>query len=201
MRALRYFYRCADCLGVAATETAIEPAKDAHGWPVQPARLNAECGACAGRLEFMGEVYKQRLNNLVGYLCACDGKCTGAVGPSCDCQCGGENHGTGRVVPIITTGPIPRLMIPPDASQKALAYRALCDQFKAAWDARYRSLTERKRYDRLDAGEFRRYLEGQHTWATYSKARTGRTHAGRNKKLGALIEALKNTSNYFANSY
>jgi hypothetical protein len=23
----------------------------------------------------------------------CDGRCTGAVGPACDCKCGGENHG------------------------------------------------------------------------------------------------------------
>ena len=23
----------------------------------------------------------------------CNGVCMGAVGPSCDCQCGGENHG------------------------------------------------------------------------------------------------------------
>ena len=26
----------------------------------------------------------------------CGGKCRGAVGPSCDCQCGGENHGSGH---------------------------------------------------------------------------------------------------------
>jgi len=26
----------------------------------------------------------------------CDGRCTGAVGPACDCKCGGENHGGGH---------------------------------------------------------------------------------------------------------
>ena len=27
----------------------------------------------------------------------CNGICMGAVGPSCDCQCGGENHGKNHV--------------------------------------------------------------------------------------------------------
>ncbi|MBB3752579.1 hypothetical protein FHT44_005091 [Mycolicibacterium sp. BK634] len=27
----------------------------------------------------------------------CNGVCMGAVGPSCDCACGGENHGTNHV--------------------------------------------------------------------------------------------------------
>jgi len=27
----------------------------------------------------------------------CNGVCMGAVGPSCDCSCGGENHGKGHV--------------------------------------------------------------------------------------------------------
>ena len=26
----------------------------------------------------------------------CDARCMGAVGPSCDCSCGGENHGAGH---------------------------------------------------------------------------------------------------------
>jgi len=27
----------------------------------------------------------------------CNGVCMGAVGPSCDCSCGGENHGTAKL--------------------------------------------------------------------------------------------------------
>lgn len=26
----------------------------------------------------------------------CGARCTGAVGPACDCSCGGANHGTGH---------------------------------------------------------------------------------------------------------
>jgi len=31
----------------------------------------------------------------------CDGRCTQAHGPTCDCQCGGVNHGTGRTVATV----------------------------------------------------------------------------------------------------
>lgn len=27
----------------------------------------------------------------------CNGRCMGAVGPACDCSCGGENHGTAHL--------------------------------------------------------------------------------------------------------
>lgn len=28
----------------------------------------------------------------------CNGQCMGAVGPACDCKCGGHNHGASRTV-------------------------------------------------------------------------------------------------------
>ncbi len=34
-----------------------------------------------------------RLNGTVNTEKVCDGRCMGAIGPSCDCSCGGENHG------------------------------------------------------------------------------------------------------------
>lgn len=38
----------------------------------------------------------------------CDGRCTNARGPSCDCKCRGENHGSQRVVArTIDAGVIP----------------------------------------------------------------------------------------------
>lgn len=30
----------------------------------------------------------------------CDGRCTNARGPNCDCRCGGVNHGSQRVVTV-----------------------------------------------------------------------------------------------------
>src|ERR1700733_4615367 len=99
----RHFYRCADCLAVVATEEKIPVMITSNcGYN---ANLKAVCDACGGRMEYMGEtirrsVSQQSLQKLVGYKCACDGKCTNALGPSCDCVCSGENHGTGRVVAV-----------------------------------------------------------------------------------------------------
>lgn len=79
----RNFYRCADCLSVVA---------------VDGRRQRIQC-ACGGELEHMGRVEGDRLTQ-TKYLCPCDGRCTGALGPNCDCQCGGANHGSGRVVEV-----------------------------------------------------------------------------------------------------
>lgn len=51
------------------------------------------CGECGGRIYFhAGEpVYGRFVETVV-----CGSKCTGAVGPSCDCSCGGANHGGGH---------------------------------------------------------------------------------------------------------
>ena len=79
----RNFYRCGDCLSVVA---------------VDGRRQRLSC-ACGGTLEHMGRVEGDRLTK-TQYLCPCDGRCTGALGPNCDCQCGGANHGSGRVVEV-----------------------------------------------------------------------------------------------------
>lgn len=47
------------------------------------------CLACRARCE-VTEIYGRFVNTIV-----CGSKCTGAIGPSCDCSCGGENHGRG----------------------------------------------------------------------------------------------------------
>lgn len=54
-------------------------------------------------------------------------RCTGAVGPSCDCPCGGVNHGSGLLVLVEATTTVPRLTPPGDgaaARARAEAYRA-----------------------------------------------------------------------------
>lgn len=78
----RWYYRCGDCLTPVAVEGAKPPAV-------------IEC-ACGGSLTLMGRVVRSRVV-VDATRCPCDGRCTGAVGPACDCECGGENHGSGRV--------------------------------------------------------------------------------------------------------
>lgn len=56
-----------------------------YAWELRPGR----CLAC--RAEVMPtEIYGRYVETV-----ACSAKCTGAYGPSCDCSCGGENHGGG----------------------------------------------------------------------------------------------------------
>ncbi len=39
----------------------------------------------------------------------CDGRCTGATGPHCDCSCRGDNHGTNRLIKYETiVGSVPK---------------------------------------------------------------------------------------------
>jgi hypothetical protein len=181
----RYYYRCSDCLAVAVTEARI-PEVRPDNWSAP--RPNAVCDACEGRIEYLGEAERHTLAHLDGWRPACDGKCVGARGPSCDCKCGGENHGTGLMVPVYTHSEIPRVGIPKEAAAKGSEYRALRERFRAAWDARYKSVTERKRYEYLGPELFRRFLDGQQLWKEYSAAKSLRTHTARNKKLARLIE-------------
>lgn len=78
----RWYYRCGDCL----TPVAIEGERP-------PARIACACG---GGLTLMGRVVRSRVV-VDAERCPCDGRCTGAIGPACDCFCGGANHGSGRV--------------------------------------------------------------------------------------------------------
>lgn len=120
-----YYWRCADCLDpVTVREKVIGPLL---------------CGACAGSMEYLGRVARDRLV-VEAQVCACDYRCTGAIGPMCDCHCGGVNHGTGREVTVIRdAGPVPRLSPQRDAvklRQRAEEYRLLRAEAEAALLAR-----------------------------------------------------------------
>jgi len=75
-----YYHKCNDCLT-----------------PFSSTERHIDLCDCNGAVTFMGVVqgdkYVQTANRPI-----CDGRCTHAHGPSCDCACMGANHGTGRVV-------------------------------------------------------------------------------------------------------
>ena len=101
----RFFYRCHSCCHVVAVDGELEMVTSANGARVAAARC-----ACDGKLELMGRVGRKPGLVLDSQRCACDARCTCATGPSCDCSCGGVNHGTGRVVPIeVDAGGVARL--------------------------------------------------------------------------------------------
>lgn len=183
----RHYYRCMDCLTVAATEEKLPENRQVYG----PARVDAACDACGGGIEYMGVVVRETVQHVTGYRAICDGKCISARGPSCDCKCGGENHGSGMVVPVIETSGIPRLGIKgPQAKLAGEIWRGLIARYKLAWKARYGYVVEQKNLGRyLDGSEFARYREAGQTTSRFYAIRDGRT-AARGRKLEALIAEI-----------
>lgn len=164
----RHFYRCTDCLTVVAVEAEL---------------AKAECGACGGRMESMGRVDGLRLTELrTGAVC--DGRCTHANGPRCDCQCGGANHGSGRTVTYsIDRGPVPQVDVPAkcDALRIANEWREALERGLAEC----RGISDRKhRGEYLPESEFRRMLSLSYR---INKARKLRTHNARMRALGDIV--------------
>ena len=167
----RNFYRCADCLTIAAVDGR------------SPA--GTLCGACDGPIEHMGEVYRTSLRQLTGYEAPCDHRCTGARGPDCECSCGGANHGTGLVVPVFEYQGVPRLqVVNPRARMVADEWRGLVAEYRAAWAARFGALADAKRRGvYLSGGEYSRYLTGCEL--------AGRWQVIRGRRTGARVKALQ----------
>ena len=182
-----YFYRCSDCLSVFTTSEAIKHYYESDsGFP-----RYGKCGACGGRIEFMGRTERSRLVR-DSERCPCDARCTSARGPSCDCQCGGENHGSNLWVPItVDAGGIPIAHVSPQASQLADKYRDLVAQVTTALWKRYGSFIEAKRRgEYLSGAGFSLYLEGARRLRALHSAKELRSHNGRNKKLEAILREV-----------
>jgi hypothetical protein len=73
----------------------------------------------------MGEVHADKYKKM-GTKAACDGRCTHASGPVCDCFCGGVNHGTGKLVQcVIAEGKTKIVGLSPEDVERAENYRSL----------------------------------------------------------------------------
>lgn len=170
----RHCYRCADCLEVVFVDG------DVH--------RQLECGVCGGRFECMGRVGRSGRLEVDHYECACDARCTGARGPQCDCQCGGVNHGTGRVVLVTSdAGAVPRAM-PKDAA-KANARVAEWREVVAAIEAKLEALPKRTGAY-LPREAFMQTVEAQRLRRELRKLSTRRTHHGRMKAAAELLERV-----------
>lgn len=78
-----YYHKCHDCLT-----------------PFTSTERHIDLCDCEGPVSFMGVVHGDKFVQSANKA-PCDGRCTHAHGPSCDCSCGGANHGTGRVVSVV----------------------------------------------------------------------------------------------------
>jgi hypothetical protein len=119
----RWCWRCVDCLSVVFVESQ---------------ERSLLCGVCAGSMEPMGRVARNRVFD-AERRCPCDVRCTSAQGPNCECSCGGANHGSNAVVEVIRDlGPIPTLGRPKcaaDAIARAAEFRAAVGPVEAEHDA------------------------------------------------------------------
>ncbi len=79
MKAHRFIGRCRTC-------KTVNVRTDILGWT-----LNTSCDSCKSRMTV------KRIDGKVSAT-KCGPKCTGAIGPACDCECGGENHGGGHAL-------------------------------------------------------------------------------------------------------
>jgi len=188
---MRHFYRCADCLSVIATDAKI------HAVQIPPSYCYSygECGACGGRIEHLGEVCRDRLVRRELRV-PCDARCTGATGPNCECHCGGENHGSNRLVEVIVeSGRLPRFMVPENARAKGEAYRELLRAVRSAHDSRYGRVIQLKRDGvYLSPPEWQRFCDGQYVNQRIQAARELRSHAARNRRLNAILTELVGAS-------
>lgn len=172
----RHYYRCTDCLSIMAAEG-------------KRLEETAKCGICGGRLWWMGQVEGVRLMK-TSQACPCDGRCTGATGPKCDCSCGGENHGSGMVVTVVRdAGDVP-VLTPPDKRGKALA---IATEWRAALAAIYADVELARLGSALRCYAAGGYVEGYGLYndvrsfkAAMHDAKASRSHAGRMRKLDGI---------------
>lgn len=114
----RQYLKCLECkkpFAIQTDKTIIETGwmRRQYRWKeeyLQEHRLpnnilidDVQCPNCeakgAFKIKYMGEVIKRTVN-MQFYTSPCDGRCTNAPGNNCDCSCGGENHGTKRLISV-----------------------------------------------------------------------------------------------------
>lgn len=182
--ARRYYVRCHDCLSVMVMASPQAPGRS----------MRFECGACGGGLTLMGEVTrdgKRWARREV--VSVCDARCTNAHGPSCDCTCGGRNHGSHLVVEVVRAeGRLPRMTPVKVEQARALgeAYRAARDECRDAWGARYWKAVESMRQGWVPPATFSVALAGRRVEAMRRHLEQGKTQ-GRTAALRDLAARIR----------
>lgn len=106
------YFKCQKCFAIFVTQIN----ETFHHWADRIVK-GVECGVCGGEdtIYAMGRIGIDRRTRVTDKVkCKCDGRCVHAVGPLCECMCGGANHGSGPAgytkVEIIV-GKAPRLSV------------------------------------------------------------------------------------------
>lgn len=160
----RSFFRCRDCFAVVAVDREVD------GYGISTKDWRCDCG---GAFLFMGDVSRGGTLRKTAIQSVCDERCTNAKGPSCDCMCGGQNHGSRAVVEVV----ISEEKIPTLRPAKPLAERAAI------------AAESRKMLDELDAA-WPKWATGKR-WEAHRDVYGKKSLAGRRKAFGAWIEEAK----------
>lgn len=170
----RWFVKCPDCLAVGAV-----PGPNAHYFN----NYEIRCSDCGTRLVVMGRV--QGVTLMHGTRVPCDLRCTGAVGPHCNCQCGGKNHGLGLSCEIPhCAGEVPRVKLPKAGDvERGKAFRATVKRLTDAL-CDHPTRLKKRAGAWLTPEEFTEYLGTHYDLLALRKIENMTSHAGREKALG-----------------
>jgi DNA-directed RNA polymerase subunit RPC12/RpoP len=182
----RWFYRCTGCLSVVAAEESLP---------------EVTCSVCGSRFESMGKVHSNRLIR-DEERAICDDRCTNARGPSCDCKCGGDYHGSRMVVVIRhDLGPVPQLVVVEDRKARARVeeLESLWAAFRAVWEPKRDHVTAQ--INAIPGNSYTgrqwlpRYLwdDNQAVWEAQremNRCARLKSHPGRVKGMRAVIARL-----------
>jgi hypothetical protein len=121
---------------------------------------------------------------------ACDGRCTHAAGPMCDCLCGGANHGTGKTVRITKIeGKVHAVGLSEEDVERAHVYRRFRDAALADFDKKFAGVGEMIRSGTYVERPL--YVDFVTSKRDLEKAIAMRQHAPRIKALADLIMKLR----------
>lgn len=160
----RHFWKCPLCLTVAATEGC--------------SHSRIDCGHCKVAMNYMGRVSGQRLTQ-TAECCPCDARCTNATGPSCDCSCGGVNHGSRMLVTVtIDCGPVPVANVKPTA--------------QALWDLKEYMALRQTMTEQIPALKASKQFGAEYRYKTaLFKSSRMTSHSGRMRVLRAAMSKAK----------
>lgn len=176
----RSYYKCTDCLVPVVL--------------VESPGGEIAC-VCGGKLRFMGDIRERRHGSIFvteHEETPCDDRCTGAIGPSCNCPCGGTNHGTGRTVTVETIGGKVKMVTEDTSAQMTRAgeLRAAVEIVMSIAEGRpcWSALQAYKAQRQVgNIGQLNRAIEFSRA---LSHAKRLGTHPGRLRALSKLQEEL-----------
>jgi|GEM_PF-6649859 hypothetical protein len=174
-----HYFRCDDCLSAMTVKDSALPgqAKTCEGFCV-----------CGGPVHYIGRVHESWYEK-IGQKAPCDGRCTRASGPACNCRCMGKNHGTGKLVDVVVEeGKIRVTSFDQESIDKGNAWRALREEFSREFERVWgEMMTASKSYScsYTQRYDFQKYAE------LFDKALKMRVYSRRLKRVEALLNELK----------